>query len=282
MRIGLTFANWAAPDDAAGLASRAEALGFESLWTVEHVVVPQGYQSTYPYSRSGRMAGGAEDFPSPDPLIWLAFAAAATSQIRLATGILILPQRNPIVLAKQVATLDALSGGRVILGVGVGWLEEEFKALGVPFDGRGERTDEYVAVMRTLWTMELASFAGDTVNFSDVYMRPLPVQRPVPIVIGGHSERAAQRAGTIGDGFFPAGVEAERLPVLVAMAREWAERAGRDPAALEITMGARPTPEAVARVLSAGVDRLVLPTPQGTEDLETMAEQLRNAGLLAS
>ncbi len=274
MRIGLAYANWAAPDDAGPYAARAEALGFESLWTVEHVVVPAGYRTTYPYSRSGRMAGGAEDFPSPDPLIWLAFAAATTTTIRLATGILILPQRHPIVLAKQVATLDQLSGGRVILGVGVGWLEEEFKALGVPFAGRGERTDEYVAVMRTLWTEELASFDGPTVRFAEVYMRPLPQQRPVPIVIGGHSERAAQRAGTIGDGFFPAGVDPERLPVLVALAREWAERSGRDPAKLEITMGARPTPEAVAKVLEAGVDRLLLPAPQKQEDLETMAAQL--------
>ncbi|HEX5631248.1 MAG TPA: LLM class F420-dependent oxidoreductase, partial [Acidimicrobiia bacterium] len=262
--------------------ARAEGLGFESLWTVEHVVVPTGYRSTYPYSRSGRMAGGAEDFPSPDPLIWLAFAAAATSRIRLATGILILPQRNPLVLAKEVATLDVLSGGRVILGVGVGWLEEEFNALGIPFAGRGERTDEYVAVMRQLWTAELASFEGPTVSFRDVFMRPLPQQRPVPIVIGGHSERAAQRAGTIGDGFFPAGVEVEKLPGLVTLAREWAERSGRDPKALEITMGARPTPEAVARVMAAGIDRLVLPAPQDAETLTMMAEQLRAAGLLAA
>jgi len=274
MRIGLAFANWASPDDAGTYAARAEALGFESLWTVEHVVVPAGYRSTYPYSRSGRMAGGAEDFPSPDPLIWLAFAAAATTSIRLATGILILPQRNPVVLAKEVATLDRLSGGRVILGVGVGWLEEEFAALGVPFAGRGERTDEYVAVMRALWTQDLASFSGPTVSFQDVYMRPLPTQRPVPIVIGGHSERAARRAGTIGDGFFPSGVEVERLPALVASAREWAERTGRDPAKLEITMGARPRPDSVAAVLAAGVDRLVLPAPQQLDDLEKMAGEL--------
>jgi len=274
MRVGLAFANWASPDDAGTYAARAEALGFESLWTVEHVVVPAGYRSTYPYSRSGRMAGGAEDFPSPDPLIWLAFAAAATTSIRLATGILILPQRNPVVLAKEVATLDRLSGGRVILGVGVGWLEEEFAALGVPFGGRGERTDEYVAVMRALWTQDLASFSGPTVSFQDVYMRPLPTQRPVPIVIGGHSERAARRAGAIGDGFFPSGVEVERLPALVASARAWAERTGRDPAKLEITMGARPRPDSVAAVLAAGVDRLVLPAPQQLDDLEKMAGEL--------
>ena len=274
MRIGLAYSNWAAAADPGGFAARAEALGFESLWTVEHVVIPAGYRSTYPYSRSGRMAGGAEDFPSPDPLIWLAFAAAATTRIRLATGILILPLRNPLVLAKEVATLDALSGGRVILGVGVGWLEEEFKALGVDFPGRGARADEYVAAMRALWTQDLASFSGPTVSFHDVYLRPAPVQRPVPIVIGGHSERAAQRAGTVGDGFFPAGADVERLPGLVASARRWAERSGRDPKALEITMGARPRPESVAAVVAAGVDRLVLPAPQQVEDLEQMAATL--------
>ncbi|MEK7252586.1 MAG: LLM class F420-dependent oxidoreductase [Actinomycetota bacterium] len=271
MKFGLLYVNWAAPDSAGAYAARAEALGFESLWTTEHVVVPTGYRSTYPYSRSGKMAGGAEDFPSPDPLIWLAFAGAATTKIRLATGILILPQRNPLVLAKEVATLDRLSGGRVTLGVGVGWLEEEFRALGVAFEGRGERTDEYVAVMRALWTQELASFSGPTVAFTDVYLRPQPIQRPVPIVIGGHSERAAKRAGMIGDGFFPAGVELERLPQLVASAREWAERSGRDGAALEVTMGAKPTPESVAAVVAAGVDRLLLPAPQDPDDLDRMA-----------
>ena len=278
MNVGLIYANWASPDNAGDYAARAEGLGFDSLWTVEHVVVPKGYRSTYPYSRSGRMAGGAEDFPSPDPLIWLAFAAAATTRIRLATGILILPQRNPLILAKEVATLDRLSGGRVTLGVGVGWLEEEFKALGVPFAGRGERTDEYVAVMRALWTQELASFSGATVEFHDVYLRPAPVQQPIPIVIGGHSERAAQRAGRIGDGFFPAGVQVDALPALVASARQWAERSGRDPQALEITMGAKPTPESVAQVLAAGIDRLVLPAPPNPDDLETIAGAL--GGLL--
>jgi probable F420-dependent oxidoreductase len=278
MRVGLTFVNWAAPESASAYAARAETLGFESLWTVEHVVVPSGYRSTYPYSRSGRMAGGAEEFPSPDPLIWLAFAAAATTLIALATGILILPQRNPVVLAKEVATLDRLSGGRVILGIGVGWLREEFAALGVPFAGRGERTDEYVAAMRALWTQDLASFSGPTVSFHDVYLRPTPVRRPVPIVIGGHSERAARRAGEIGDGFFPSGADTQRLVELAALAREWAERSGRDPAALEITMGARPRAEAVAAVVSAGVDRLVLPAPQEMDDLEKMAGEL--GGLL--
>ena len=135
MEFCIAFANigpFADTEGAVRFGRAAEEAGFESLWTVEHVVVPAGYQSAYPYDRSGRMPG-AEEAPIPDPLIWLAFVAAATTRIRLATGILILPQRNPVVLAKEVATLDAMSGGRVELGIGVGWLEEEFDAIGVPF-----------------------------------------------------------------------------------------------------------------------------------------------------
>ena len=139
MRFGVMFANvgpMAHPEGAIAMAQAAEAGGIESLWTVEHTIVPAGYQSTYPYSPTGRMPG-PEDSDIPDPLIWLSYVAGATSTIRLGTGILILPQRNPVVLAKEVATLDRLSGGRVELGVGVGWLEEEFDAIGVSFADRG-------------------------------------------------------------------------------------------------------------------------------------------------
>lgn len=276
MKFGLLYANTVAPgrDDAIGLATAAEAAGFESLWTVEHVVVPAGYDSRYPYSRSGKMAGGAEDFDSPDPLIWLAAVAAVTSTIRLATGILILPQRNPLILAKEVASLDVLSGGRVTLGVGVGWLEEEFRALGVPFADRGRRTDEYIAVLRALWSADVASYHGEFVDFEAVYSRPRPLQRTVPIVIGGHSTRAARRAGRLGDGFFPASAATDELPGLVVAARRAAEEAGRDPANLEISMGARPTREAVEALAEAGVDRVVVPGYLGVEGLAQFAAEV--------
>jgi probable F420-dependent oxidoreductase len=249
----------------------AEAAGYESLWTVEHVVVPKGYESAYPYSRSGRMAGGVEDFAIPDPLVWLAFAAAASSTIRLATGVLILPQRNPVVLAKEVATLDVLSGGRMMLGVGAGWLEEEFRAIGVPFADRGSRVDEYVGAMRALWSQEVASFDGEFVSFKDVYMRPQPVNGTVPIVVGGHTRRAARRAGELGDGFYPASAAVAELPELVALARDAADRAGRDPDALEITMAARPDRESVERMAAAGVDRVVVSAAAGEETLAALA-----------
>ena len=162
MEFGIAFANtlqFTERDGLVELARSAEAAGFDSLWTVEHVIYPDGYESEYPYDRSGKMAADASS-PIPDPLIWLSFVAAATSTLRLGTGILILPQRNPLILAKEVATLDRLSGGRVELGVGVGWLREEFDALGVPFERRGARTDEWIEVMRALWSDDHVDFDG--------------------------------------------------------------------------------------------------------------------------
>ena len=142
MKFGLRYCNtgrFVDPKAAIALAQAAEEAGFESLWTVEHTVLPGGYASPYPYSEDGKIAGGNNEIPLPDPLIWMSYVAAATSRIRLATGVIILPQHNPVITAKQVATLDDLSGGRVTLGIGVGWLEEEFSALGVPFAARGKR-----------------------------------------------------------------------------------------------------------------------------------------------
>src|SRR5947209_19200549 len=173
MNFGLRYARlgrYASGRAAVELAQAAEAAGFDSIWTVEHVVVPHGYQSHYPYSETGRMGSGLEDFPIPDPLIWLAYIASATRTIKLGTAIVILPQRNPVITAKAVATLDHLAGERrVLLGIGVGWLAEEFATLGVPFEDRGPCTDEYVAAMRALWSQERASFTGRFVTLKDVF-----------------------------------------------------------------------------------------------------------------
>ncbi|MEQ1700882.1 MAG: LLM class F420-dependent oxidoreductase, partial [Ilumatobacteraceae bacterium] len=190
MKFGIAFANtgpFTDPARAVEFAQAAEAAGFESLWTVEHVIVPSNYESAYPYDPSGKMPG-SEEMPIPDPLIWLAYLAAATSRINLATGVVILPQRNPVVLAKELATLDHLSGGRMHLGVGVGWLEEEFDALGVPFAERGRRTDDHVAAMRALWTQDAASYHGEFTNFDNCILRPRPVQPSIPIHGGGHTD----------------------------------------------------------------------------------------------
>ncbi|OWY61415.1 LLM class F420-dependent oxidoreductase, partial [cyanobacterium TDX16] len=237
MEFGIAFANvgpFAEPEGAARFARAAEQAGFESIWTVEHVVVPAGYESTYPYDPSGKMPG-PEESPIPDPLIWLAYLAAVTDSIKLATGVLILPQRNPIVLAKELATLDQMSGGRMLLGVGVGWLEEEFDAIGVPFRERGKRTDEHVAAMRALWTEEQASYDGEFVSFQDCISKPAPVQSSIPVHVGGHSDAAARRAGRLGDGFFPGKGSHEELARLFDLARATATEHGRDPDAIEMT-----------------------------------------------
>jgi probable F420-dependent oxidoreductase len=266
MKFGVMFANvgpMGRAEGAIGIAQAAEAAGIESLWTVEHTVVPAGYKSAYPYSPSGRMPG-PEDSPIPDPLIWLSFVAAATSTIRLATGILILPQRNPITLAKEVATLDQLSGGRVELGVGVGWLEEEFDAIGVPFSERGKRTDEHIAALRALWSQSPATHHGRYSSFTDVYMRPEPVQSPIPIVIGGHSPAAAKRAGRLGDGFFPGSGTHEELAELIGIVRATAVEHGRDPDAIEITSGGNGALgsgalDEVKKLADMGVSRVIIP-----------------------
>jgi probable F420-dependent oxidoreductase len=264
MKFGLRYCNtnrYVDPKEAIALAQAGEAAGFESVWTVEHTVVPGGYGSAYPYHDSGKMAAGQDDIPLPDPLIWMAYVAAATKTINLATGILILPQHEPVLAAKQIATLDYMSGGRVILGIGVGWLKEEFQALGVPFEQRGARTDEYILAMRELWSADKPTFNGRFTKFKDAYCRPQPVKKSVPIIVGGHSEAAAKRAGRLGDGYFPArGVPHE----LIAMARQAAKDAGRDPAKLDITLQMPDDHGTIPDLIKLGVTRLLVPaTPMG-------------------
>src|ERR1700710_2792453 len=191
MKFALHFGNFAFPDPegARRLVRLAEAAAFDSVFAVEHVVFPDNYTSVYPYAPGGRLPGGPS-MKFPDPLIWLTWVAAATTRLRFMTAVMILPQRNPLVLAKEVATLDHLSGGRIELGIGVGWLKEEFEALGIPFERRGKRADEYIAAMRALWASDGASFAGEFVKFDKVSCNPKPVAKSVPIVVGGHLYRS--------------------------------------------------------------------------------------------
>ena len=266
MDFGIVFANtgpFARGEAAAAFAVATEEAGFESLWTVEHVVVPSGYQSEYPYSPTGKMPG-PEESDIPDPLIWLSYLAGVTSTIKLATGILILPQRNPVVLAKECATLDSLSNGRLLLGVGVGWLEEEFDAIGVPFRERGRRTDDHIAAMRALWTEEKASHHSEFTNFDDCILRPNPAQGSVPIHVGGHTDAAARRAGRLGDGFFPGKGSHEELARLFEVARATATEAGRDPDAIEFSSGGNGAIgdgalDEVKALADIGVTRVILP-----------------------
>ena len=284
MKFGLAFASSIAIDGPGALeiCRRAEAAGFESLWGGEHVVLPSTIASRYPYTADGKIPAES-DTPIPDPLIWLAFAAAAAPTMRLGTCILIVPQRNPLVLAKELATLDQLSGGRVELGLGVGWLQEEFDALGVPWERRGARNDEYIAAMRALWAGPHAEFHGEFVDFPPVTCSPRPVQASIPILVGGDTEAAIQRAVRLADGYFPGEGDAERLGRLIARVREAAERAGRDPASIEINanFGAHMADPVggVERLAELGVGRVMVPAfffagPGGLDRLDEFAEQV--------
>jgi len=259
-------------DYAIRFARLAEDLGFESLWVWEHVVLSVEYEPVYPYDPSGRAPFGAEA-TLPDPLIWLTWVAAATKRIRLGTGILILPQRNPVVLAKTLASLDRLSGGRMILGIGVGWVREEAEAIGTDFGDRGRRASESIDVMRSLWREPVSSFHGRYHRFSGVVSKPKPAQKGgVPIIVGGHSQAAARRAGRQGDGFYPLGVDLEGMGALVQVMNRAAREAGRDPAAIEITLGGGTDPDLTARYADAGIGRtVVFPT---TGDLDELRAQL--------
>jgi probable F420-dependent oxidoreductase len=285
VKFGIAFANigpFAEPDAAVAFAQAAEAAGFESIWTVEHVVVPAGYESAYPYSSSGRMPG-PEDSPLPDPLVWLAYLASATTTLRLATGVLILPQRNPVVLAKELATLDHLSGGRLLVGIGSGWLREEFEAIGVPFGERGARTDDAVAALRALWGQPEATYHGRFIDFERCILRPQPAQGLIPIHVGGHTEVAARRAGRLGDGFFPATGSHERLAELFEVVRATAREHGRDPDAIELSTGGDGAigPRALDEVRALaelGVHRVIVPSfaffGNPAEDLARYGEEV--------
>jgi probable F420-dependent oxidoreductase len=268
MQFGIGSVNsghGATADGATALVQAAEAGGIAMAWTVEHVVVPSGYESQYPYDPSGKMAGGREEFDLPDPLIWLTWAAAKTTTLQLATGILIVPQRNPVVTAKEIATLDHLSGGRFHLGVGAGWLEEEFDAIGVPFADRGRRTDDYVAAMRALWTEDKATYHGDFADFTDCILTPKPVQGSVPVHVGGHTDVAAKRAGRLGDGFFPAKGDHAELDRLFTLVRDTAADHGRDGSKIEMTTGGNGAIgenalDEVKALADIGTDRVILPS----------------------
>jgi probable F420-dependent oxidoreductase len=264
MKFGLMFSNVIGhPDAAVALARTAEDVGIESLWTVEHVVVPVGYESQYPYSPTGRMPGN-DDSPIPDPLIWLSYVAAVTERIKLATGILILPQRHPFYVAKELATLDQLSKGRAILGVGIGWLREEFEGLGIPFEERAERTEESCHALRSLWRKGHEPFEGKHYRWAPMESNPKPVQEHgVPIVVGGHVKGAARRAARVGDGYFPLGLSEEGgLAEMLQVMRDECGRIGRDPDEVEVTTGFQVTDlDAVKRAQDLGISRLVIPPP---------------------
>ena len=258
-----------APDQLADIARTAEAAGFESLWAGEHVILPNPQVPPSPM---------APQDPALDPLLALAWAAAATTTIRLATGIVILPQRNPVVLAKQVATLDVLSGGRFTLGVGVGYLEPEFRAIGANFPDRGPVTDEFLEAMASLWYDEHPEFHGRFVDFGGVDAHPRPVQPRVPIVIGGHSAPAYRRAVARGDGWYGFAMTPEDVASSMDGLRIAADQVAR-PAELgeleiSVTPRGRLNADTVAAFAELGVHRLVpMPRPSAERaDVDALIE----------
>jgi probable F420-dependent oxidoreductase len=252
----------------AAFARHADEAGFESLLAVEHVAVPVGYESRYPYSDTGRMPL-PDDCELPDPLDLLAWIAAQTTRLRLGTGILVLPEHHPVQLAKRCATIDRLSGGRLFLGVGVGWMREELEAVGIDPDERGSRTDEAIDALRVLWREDEVSFAGQHFSFGPLRSHPKPLQPSIPILVGGHSRAAARRAGERGDGYFPLGLSGHALDERWREVQGFALAAGRDPASVRLTMGGLlGDDDAVTDAIGRGAERVVLSSR--TDDLDDL------------
>jgi probable F420-dependent oxidoreductase len=275
VRLGVT----ADPAWMTSFCRHAETCGFESVVLVEHAVVISDYRSTYPYAASGRMPL-PDDCRIPDPLDLMAYLAAVTERITLATGVLVVPNHQAVVLAKRIATVDVLSGGRVRMCVGVGWMDEELRATGADPRSRGRRTDETIGAMRALWADSGpagADFDGEFVSFRHAHSFPKPL-RPggVPIHIGGHSEAAARRAGRLGEGFQPLGLAAETLATRLDQVRQAAEAAGRDADAIELSLsGYLPTTteHEVADAEAAGAVRMVVSTSM-TGDIGQVGEEM--------
>jgi probable F420-dependent oxidoreductase len=244
-----------------GLAQIAEGAGWESVWTFEHVIVPMDYQSKYPYNASGKM-GAPPETNLVDPLIALTAIAAATSSIRLGTGVNILSQTNPLYMAKQAASLDMLSGGRFMLGVGIGWLREEFEALGVPFERRGARFDDYVVAMKKVWSGEVVEHESEFLSWHGFKSYPLPAQKPhLPVIMGGNKGKIYERIARHGNGWFAPTTDPAELRDALGQIESACSDVGRDASEIEITcmwpgQGGK---DAVAELTDAGVHRLVVP-----------------------
>jgi probable F420-dependent oxidoreductase len=260
MKFGLFSLNMGAyshPEVATRVAQAAEASGFDSLWAGEHVVLPSPRTPASPMDPQD---------PILDPVVTLTFLAAQTRHVLLGTGIIILPQRNPLVLAKELASLDVLSGGRLIFGIGVGYLEPEFHALGIPLEDRGKRTDEYLAAMQAIWSEGQPSYHGRFVSFANVQAYPLPIQRPhPPIVVGGHTPAAYRRAVEQANGWYGYNLDLERTAQAIVGLRHASERYKRpvELGALEIsvTPAHRVDRAAVEQYEALGVHRLILRPP---------------------
>ncbi len=251
---GINIGPYSSPEIIVEVAQAAEAAGFDSIWTGDHIVLPeQGFSQP-------------AETPLLDSLIALTYVAAATRTLKLATGVLILPQRNPLVLAKEIASLDVLSGGRVVVGFGVGYLQPEFQAVGASFEERGVRTDEYLEAMQAIWSQEHPAYHGRFVSFERVQAYPRPLQHPSPpILIGGTSPAALRRALKYAQGWFGLELDLEQLQQVLSrlhqLEQEGVRAAGLGPLEISLYQSSPMTPELVEQLAGFGVHRLVLSLP---------------------
>ena len=262
MKVGIIPINIGvqSPAQIVQTAQLIESLGYESAWTFEHVIVPVSYDSKYPYNKSGNM-GAAPETNFVDPLIALSAIAAATTTLRLATGVNILSQVNPIYMAKQAASLDFISNGRFMLGVGIGWLREEFDALGVPFERRGARFDDYVAGMRKIWSGDVVEHESDFISWKGFKSYPLPIQNPFPVVMGGVKGKIFERTAQLGNGWFAPSGDPTELKGHIQSLKKESDAIGRDLSEIEITcmwpgIGGK---EFLGELEAVGVSRVVMP-----------------------
>jgi probable F420-dependent oxidoreductase len=262
------------------VAANAERLGVATLWVPEHVVLLDQYASKYPYSLDGQLPA-ATGAPILDPFLALTCMASATSKIRLATGICLVPEHNPLALAKVTATLDFLSGGRFALGVGIGWLEEEFVAMGIPWANRAKRTREYIEAMRKLWGDDPSSYSGEFVSFKNVRSNPKPVQgAKLPVIFGGESAPALRRVAEYGDGWCGFNLTPDEATAKIRKIEELLKANGRKRSDIEIAVSpyAKPiTRDDLKRYRDAGVDELVMITlkpPRDEADTVSNLEQI--------
>ena len=262
------------PDFVVRYSQLVESLGFESLWTIDHALMCVEYDSRYPYKTTGRTPIPAEE-DMPDPLILMMLIAGATERIRIGTSMLILPQRHPLILAKEVATLDRYSKGRVTLGIGVGWVAEEVEILKQDFHDRGRRANEWIEILRELWSEGLSEYHGEYFQFERIMSSPKPIQPGgIPLMIGGHSEAAARRAGRYGDEFYPhwstRGPDVEALAALMPVIARAAEEAARPTDSVRLTLtstsDARTAFETAETCAKLGAERVVVLPPKGELD----------------
>jgi probable F420-dependent oxidoreductase len=265
------------PEYVARIAKTMDDRGYHSVWAVDHIVIPKEIKSRYPYMEDGSFPVDPKML-GLEPFALLAFMAAHTKNIRLGTGVCVLPQRNPALTAKQAADVDVLSGGRVDFGIGVGWLKEEFEAIGESFDRRGARSDDYIKVMKTLWQDELSSYEGEFYTLAECFQYPKPVQKPhMPLYFGGESKAALRRVARYGH-WFGVDVMPEQVPEKMALLKEMCDAEGRDINTVDVALCPYANPcdfDTLRRYEDHGIDQVIMAAfVPGQNEMEAAIDQI--------